>query len=772
MVNKFAYTTLHNIYFTPGKIYEKTYTTTMDLNYLLNILLKRKWLILSVILISAVSTWFLIGKLPDAYRAASVIETGIINYKGPSLARDNTYMQKFIIESNFSGLIEKMKSRRLVKSLTDQLLTHDLLADGLTTKPFRVPDSDDMELSQSELDDLVMKLKTNLDDSIMNAKPVPYKSNASLAEAYGYDYESLMEKLTITRIGETDYLNVEFQSEHPALSYFVVNTFLDRFFKEYEGALSDGEVRVLKFNQQKLKQVKSELDSLVLVINKYKTENGLVDVTTQRETVIAQKKDLEMKLQDVEQSIPSMQRNLKFLEREIFNYNERTSNDAYDQLRYNTDFVAMDKEITDLQDRIIDARVNGAKNVGTLEKRLEGLKAKRAKTLEKSIAVIPQSEKEVIDDKYKDLVRKQLDLKLDLELAQQSKSSYNKEINKLTSRANKLLVDDNYLYNLVSEKNRLDLEYEKIRNEYEQSEYLAEGTESPLDIIEPVEMPTEPESKNRTVFSVFAGVAGGSLTSIFLFILAFMDTSIATPGRFSRMTNLPLLGFVNKVKLNQVDLQELFSQTQTRNELEYFKENIRKIRTAIENSGAKTFLFVSPKQGEGKSFLVVLLAYALSLNNRKVLIIDTNFKHNSLTELKSKSFIELSTVQASAMSNFRVGQKALPKGMHQEDPYLRNIDIVGNQGGSQSPSEVLAGKDFNKVMNAYKKKYDFIFMESAAMNKYSDARELLPYTEKLAVVFSAESPIGSTDKNTLDYLKGMNGKMFGGILNNVDLKNI
>ena len=47
--------------------------------------------------------------------------------------------------------------------------------------------------------------------------------------------------------------------------------------------------------------------------------------------------------------------------------------------------------------------------------------------------------------------------------------------------------------------------------------------------------------------------------------------------------------------------------------------------TAIENSGAKSFLFISPKEGEGKSFLIVLLAYALSLNNRKVLIIDTNF---------------------------------------------------------------------------------------------------------------------------------------------------
>ena len=263
--------------------------------------------------------------------------------------------------------------------------------------------------------------------------------------------------------------------------------------------------------------------------------------------------------------------------------------------------------------------------------------------------------------------------------------------------------------------------------------------------------------------------------SIVLFLVAFMDSSIATPGQFGRITGLPLVGYVNEVKLKNMDLQQLFANTQTQPELEYFKENIRKIRTAVENSKAKTFLFVSPKEQEGKSFLIVLLAYALSLNDRKVLIIDTNFKNNTLSAFKTKSFIELTTTGTKPFGSFLgVGPKTLSDGSMEDrsDPYLKNIDIVGNKGGSQSPSEVLAGKDFKKIMDTYKQKYDFIFMEGASMNKYSDARELLPFTEKLAVVFSAESPIGSADKDTLEYLKGMNGKMFGGILNKVDLKNI
>src|SRR5690606_19306392 len=141
---------------------------------------------------------------PDTYKAESVIETGIINYKGATLSRDNPFIQKYQIESAFSGLMEKMKSRNIIKVLTDELLAHDLLADGIIEKPFRAPDAEDIQLSQNELQDIVLKLKTNLNDSSLNSKPEHFKPDPRLAEAYRYDYESLMKKLEINRIGETD----------------------------------------------------------------------------------------------------------------------------------------------------------------------------------------------------------------------------------------------------------------------------------------------------------------------------------------------------------------------------------------------------------------------------------------------------------------------------------------------------------------------------------------------------------------------------------------
>ena len=737
----------------------------MDLNYLLNILLRRKWLLFSVVLVSALSTYFLLGQLPDTYKAESVIETGIINYKGPSLQRDNVFIQKFQIESNFSGLIEKMKSRSIIKSLTEKLLAHDLLTDGVSEKPFRTPDLKEARLSQNEIDDIALALKTSLKDSAADARHTLSRSSTRLAEAYGYDYESLMKKLEVNRIGETDYIKVEFESDDPELSFFVVNTYLKIFIEQYNRDLTTDEDQVLSFNRKKLRQVKAELDSVILAINKYKTQHGLVDVTTQRESIISQKKDLELKLQDVEQTIPSLQRNIAYLENQIIKYNKITANEAYNQLYYNEEFTSLGDEITQLQRQIVEAKVNGNKNTGVLEKRLESLKEKRAESMRKSLSVTPKSEKEEIDAKLKELITRHLDKKLELELAKEARQSYRREIARLERKANNLLVNDNELYKMLEEKDRLDAEYDKIRVEYEQSEYLAEGTESPIKIVEPVEQPTEPESKHRALFSAFAGVAGGTMVAIFLFLLAFLDRSIATPHQFSRITGLPLQGYVNKVKMKNIDLRRLFSEVQPKEELEYFKENIRKIRTVIESSGHKVFLFTSPKEQEGKSFLLLVLAYALSLNNRRVLIIDTNFKNNTLSGVRGKSSLVLSTTGKNMVADV-AGEKEEP------DSWLNNIDIIGNKGGNHSPSEILANKDFGKIMEKYKAGYDFIFMEGSAMNKYSDARELLPYADQLAVVFSSEVPVTSVDKDTLQYLRSLNGKLFGGLLNKVDLKNI
>ncbi len=614
----------------------------------------------------------------------------------------------------------------------------------------------------------MLKLKANLNDSIENERPVEVPTN-ELAKAYEYDYEKLLKKLDIKRIGETDLLEIEFKSERPELSLFVVNTLINEFFKIHSDDISYNENIALKFYTKQVAERKDSLDAKIDQINNYKKINGLVDVSHQRETVINQLKDMEMKREEMSQRIPALETQLRILDRRIQEYKEINMAALAKSTDLNDGYSSIKAELENLHTRYIESLAAG-KNTEAIERQIQKLKLEQSALISRTVPV--NSKKlDRIDDQVRQWMQDWLQNQLDLELAKSAKKSYDLEIQKQTNRAEKLLKDDSQLTTLEAEKERFEKEYLRTREEYDQAKLNAEGTSNPLTVVEPVEMPDEPEPKHRTIFSAFVGVTGGTLAGIVLFMLAFFDMSIQLPSRFQRMTGLPLLGYVSTVSVGKLNLYQLFRQKIPDESLELFKENIRKLRTAIEGSGAKSFLFVSPNEQEGKSFLVILLAYVLSLNQKKILLIDTNFKNNTISQFKGKAFYELET-EASLFSNkSRLKGYASTPGTG-ADPNLGFIDIIGNKGDSRSPSEVLAGKNFERVIQSYSEKYDFIFLEAASMNKFSDGRELAPFVEKVVAIISAESSIGSADKDSLDFLKTMDDKMLGGILNRVDLKNL
>jgi polysaccharide biosynthesis transport protein len=103
---------------------------------------------------------------------------------------------------------------------------------------------------------------------------------------------------------------------------------------------------------------------------------------------------------------------------------------------------------------------------------------------------------------------------------------------------------------------------------------------------------------------------------------------------------------------------------------------------------------------------------------------------------------------------------------------IPTVDIIGNKGGYNSPSELLSGVDFAKKMEEFKAQYDFIFLEAAHMNSFSDAHELVDFVEKVIPVFDASTSIKPYDQDGINYLKGLGTKILGAVLNKVEMKNI
>jgi Mrp family chromosome partitioning ATPase len=227
---------------------------------------------------------------------------------------------------------------------------------------------------------------------------------------------------------------------------------------------------------------------------------------------------------------------------------------------------------------------------------------------------------------------------------------------------------------------------------------------------------------------------------------------------------LPLLGTVNKIKFKKETVLESIS---TYNEEEKRRDNtflelLRKLRYEIESSNKKIFLFTSTEPQQGKTMLIQALSFILNLGKKKVLIIDTNFCNNDLTVAnKANPVLETFELNGKPFDNNHLNNLVSPT-------VVTGVNIIGCAGGDYTPSEILPRNHLLLHLDKLKDEYDFIFLEGAPLNEFTDTKELLPYADGLIAVFSAEKNFTAADKESIRFLEENRNKFLGAILNKVD----
>jgi len=332
--------------------------------------------------------------------------------------------------------------------------------------------------------------------------------------------------------------------------------------------------------------------------------------------------------------------------------------------------------------------------------------------------------------------------------------------------------DDAKIKKLQTEIEIAKKEYESLLGAASSSKRAYDSPFFPLKILEYAQVPEKAIGKNKAIITAFSGIVGGVMSTIAILLMAFFDNSLNSPSKFQQHAEVSLMGSVNKIKTKNLNLQTLFSSNGNVKSLDVFKESVRNLRFAIESTNSKRFLFTSTQKGEGKTFLIVTLAHTLMLKDKKVLLVDTNFKNNSLTQMSGQT-AEAGMLSATKLiGESDVETDFMTHSMGSGTLKLENVDILGNKGSYLSPSEVFAGKDFENFINNLSEKYDYIFFEGAALNDYSDSKELVRYVDRVISVFGSESELKQRDRNSIEFLKGLGNKFMGGILNKTKLQDL
>ncbi len=748
----------------------------MELQYYLNVLWRRIGLIGLTMLLTATLAYFFIQYQSSVYKSESVISTGVVDYTGISSDNNNAFMQQMQVEMRFDNLIEFMSSRQCINLLTFNLVHHDLEALAYGRKSFRNGSKLAMfnSLELGRLSDLLKKKLDNNDPTFEDSADELFFNK--VAKVLKYDFETLKkDQLKINRLGKTDYVKIEFESDNPAFSYFAASKFTEAFINYFEEIRKGEDEGTLAYLKRTVDAKRKALEDKQNELKRYRSNGGIIDLESQKKATVSQIQKLE---QDRELELSTVHANKKTLkELDGMIQKEGAGKDIDLKSINKKDRVKLNKIIYNLKEQV-NMYQRQLVDTGGNKKEIQSRLTMTERELDKRItelASMDDDEDFNLDREdntvYNSLKDKRLQSKIELTGAEEKLKLIESQLKSLSGRIQSYVTNESFLNNLEREIDLSNEEYKKLAVELSKEELKSLKGENPLRIIEHAQMPEKPEPNKKWLVASFSGLVGAGLATFLVFLMTFLDKGLGSPKQFQSLTDLPLLGNLTKINNRRFNLTEVFNGSVNHQNHRKFGEMVRNLRFKMEREeNNKVYLITSPRQNDGKSFLIVNLAHALATKSRKVLVVDTNFKKNTLSNWSEKAAHPKSLVVKSLVYNGLIEHFNLAQ-LH--SPYENvAIDLIKNAGENPSLMDQVASKNFSDFLADVRPAYDYILLEGAALNDYSDTKELLEFTDRVIAVFNADTSIEQADKNSIEFLHSLNGQFMGSVLNKINQKQV
>ena len=733
----------------------------MDLIFFFRALLKRKWVLIIVPLVAVVAALLLTIDYQRLYKSNAQLATGFTINEQVKFTDERFNLYEADVK--FNNVIETLKSSKVIGFLSYRLMVHDLDADKV---PFRILEESDEKrelLNTVDLNTAKQTFQARLDSmELLTSFDPEEKKLFELLKLYEYDYTSLMDMLFVDRLNRTDYVEVRFFSEGPQLSAYVVNTLCDEFLRYYNSLRSERSVETITTLANLVAQKRKELSEREEALRTFKSTERVLNVEAESASQVGKIAEYETALSEARQRVQALTLSINDLNERI---NEMSfSRQGLLASSANSEILSLRDQINELNKQYIST---GSKNEELLERISDLRDQLQLRLAETSSSQIVDEEGEKVTKAT--LVNRKRDLDIERTIAQERALTLESKISGLKYSMGTYASKEARISALEREVALASQEYLSAQDKYNTALNVSLSTGNTIRQTLEGQPAVEPERSKRLITTALAGITSLVLCVLAVVFLEYVDVSVKTPSNFKRQTGLNLIGLVNKLNLKKANFKNILLDKVRKNEEEdLFRDVIRKMRFEIDNSQAKTILFTSSAPYVGKTTIIHALAHALSLGKKKVLIIDTNFTHNSLTKL-----LRAEPALGSHLSNNTEVMDAGALSRHITQSYIPNVSILGCYGGNYSPSEVFPEDDFlSNLLSAVADQYDYVFLEGAAMNQYTDAKELSKHVKGVVAVFAADATIKQPDQETIEFFKGLNGRFVGVVLNRIETENI
>jgi len=281
-------------------------------------------------------------------------------------------------------------------------------------------------------------------------------------------------------------------------------------------------------------------------------------------------------------------------------------------------------------------------------------------------------------------------------------------------------------------------------------------------------LPREKSFPRKLMFFPGGFILGMLLGLGLAFLVEFMNDLLRTPSDVMRYLRAPLMGMIchadDDDDIEGVDLYHVVRQAP----YSIMSEGYRQLRTNLKLSGStdsakKTLLVTSAQAGDGKTTVAVNLASTLLAEDRRVLLIDANFRRPSTNRLFPHSQPNGTPVGSDyGLSNYLMGQ------CDQTDQVVRESGIAGlyviDCGPlPANPAELLSGKNMTNLLDYAKSNFDFVIIDGPA-TLVSDSKSLAVQADGMLIVFNATKTHRGEAMRILREMREIHANIIGTVL--------
>ncbi len=717
------------------------------------VLLRGKWIILSVTLLTVAAALVFTKMRQPTYQASSaiLIQTRVAESGGlfiPSVG-------SAIVTNIRQNELEILRSQSLAEVVAHRLI-REMYIDSTAREK--------MEIVQPPKDD---------------------KSGRTVATV-----EQIVKRLSQTvdflTVRESDVIKIVAKSTNPREAALLANTFADEYYNRNVFKSREKSRALRNFLQTQVSDQRGALERIESSLQDYMEKKGIVSLDEESRLMISQLSELEanrdgteITLQTVERTLSSYQQELPQQER-MLTKSITTGNDPYIRnLQEQLAALEVQRDIAVSKNPLLAGKEvfgDKLKEVDAQIKTLhENLKDRTKVYIESLVpsTVSPDQANASPAAYLRQVKQKIVEAQIEIQSLRAKKQALNLTIREYEKQFERIPGKSIHYARLERGRQSAEKLFIVLTDKANEANISEQSQFGHIDIIDQAAVPIEPSSPN-VVLNLSIGLALGMFLGIIAVIVReFRDVRIHTPEDLRKRGFTPsavMTGMASEIRrLEGNAVLSVYGRPMDPHLLtmaESFSpvaEAYRKLRTSVQfdrsDRRPQTILVSSPNRDEGKSTTAANLAIAFAQTGRMTLLMDCNLRRPTIHSM----FDVFQTPGISDLLMDRVGYDNIVQVTSQKHLHVLSAGTL-----PKNPSELLGSDKMRDLLDQAKIEYDVIVMDSPPILTVADASVLSTIADCPIIVAASGSTRMEELERSVEMISAVSAGMPRFVLNKFD----